>query len=320
MRGGGQPLSKAIAANPLLSYAKTPVSNTVPNDTVTSVLKRVIMKNSIENGGCMKKGFTLAEGATHVANCNNMRKSAFTLAEVLITLGIIGIVAALIMPTLTAKIEDKVLENQVKKAKASILNGYKLMMAQEGIFNVSNLAFMNKCNGVSNITCVSNEHKKIFKIIKDSPDLKAESMPEKYSITGNEKPSPFDWSTVNYMYSTPDGMIFGVVPDESLSSFDVYVDVNGMKKPNVAVKDLRKYRFAGTGGNIFDVSSELEKVSQCSADNLSGCDTEEACKSLESVFFNKDAFFYAMSFKDGKCTPICNTHWPPDLYECNYSL
>ena len=36
--------------------------------------------------------FTLAEGATHVARWNNSRKIAFTLAEVLITLGIIGIV------------------------------------------------------------------------------------------------------------------------------------------------------------------------------------------------------------------------------------
>ena len=43
----------------------------------------------------MKKGFTMAEGATHVVNCNNNRKIAFTLAEVLITLGVIGVVAAI---------------------------------------------------------------------------------------------------------------------------------------------------------------------------------------------------------------------------------
>lgn len=132
-------------------------------------------------------------------------------------------------------------------------------------------------------------------------------MPEKYSITGNEKPSPFDWSKVNYMYSTPDGMIFGVVPDESLSSFDVYVDVNGNKKPNVAVKDLRKYRFSGTGGNLFDVSSELEKVSECSVDNLSGCDTYEACLSLAPIFNEIYWNFRDISFEGGKCTPTCGT-------------
>ena len=44
--------------------------------------------------------FTLAEGATHVAHWNNSRKIAFTLAEVLVTLGIIGVVSAMTVPTL----------------------------------------------------------------------------------------------------------------------------------------------------------------------------------------------------------------------------
>ena len=49
-----------------------------------------------------KLGFTLAEGATHVDICNNTRRTAFTLAEVLITLAIIGVVAAMTIPTLIA--------------------------------------------------------------------------------------------------------------------------------------------------------------------------------------------------------------------------
>ena len=43
--------------------------------------------------------FTLAEGATHVDTCDGKRKIAFTLAEVLITLGIIGVVVALTLPS-----------------------------------------------------------------------------------------------------------------------------------------------------------------------------------------------------------------------------
>ncbi len=48
----------------------------------------------------IRAGFTLAEGAAHVAHCDNSRKQGFTLAEVLITLGIIGVVAVMTMPTL----------------------------------------------------------------------------------------------------------------------------------------------------------------------------------------------------------------------------
>ena len=47
-----------------------------------------------------KNGFTLAEGATHVNLLPTKVKFGFTLAEVLITLGIIGVVAALTIPTL----------------------------------------------------------------------------------------------------------------------------------------------------------------------------------------------------------------------------
>ena len=42
-------------------------------------------------------------------------KKGFTLAEVLITLGIIGVVAALTMPALINKYQKKVLEVNVKK-------------------------------------------------------------------------------------------------------------------------------------------------------------------------------------------------------------
>lgn len=46
----------------------------------------------------MKKAFTLAEGATHVDISADKYQDSFTLAEVLITLGIIGIVAAMTLP------------------------------------------------------------------------------------------------------------------------------------------------------------------------------------------------------------------------------
>ena len=64
--------------------------------------------------------FTLAEGATHVAHWNNSRKIAFTLAEVLITLGIIGVIAAMTMPTLIANHRKTVLKTQFKKAYSEL--------------------------------------------------------------------------------------------------------------------------------------------------------------------------------------------------------
>ena len=62
-----------------------------------------------------KAAFTLAEGATHVATSNKIRRAAFTLAEVLITLGIIGVVAALTIPTLMANHRKTVIETRLAK-------------------------------------------------------------------------------------------------------------------------------------------------------------------------------------------------------------
>jgi type II secretory pathway pseudopilin PulG len=45
------------------------------------------------------------------------RLSAFTLAEVLITLGVIGVVAALTLPSLITKVQSHIRENQIRKVK-----------------------------------------------------------------------------------------------------------------------------------------------------------------------------------------------------------
>ena len=50
------------------------------------------------------------------------KNRAFTLAEVLITLGIIGVVAAITMPVLISKYRAQVFETQFKKAYSSVQN------------------------------------------------------------------------------------------------------------------------------------------------------------------------------------------------------
>lgn len=68
-------------------------------------------------------------------------QKGFTLAEVLITLGIIGIVAAMTMPVINAKTQDLVLDSQYKKSQNILSNGYKLMMAKSSTYQVENLPF-----------------------------------------------------------------------------------------------------------------------------------------------------------------------------------
>ena len=76
--------------------------------------------------------FTLAEGATHVDNFNNIRRAAFTLAEVLITLGIIGVVAAMTMPGLVSKYRKYVVETELQKAFSIISQVVRMSEVQNG--------------------------------------------------------------------------------------------------------------------------------------------------------------------------------------------
>lgn len=58
--------------------------------------------------------------------------TAFTLAEVLITLGIIGVVAALTMPALIAKYDEMVIVNKLKRSYSEIANAIELRKLELG--------------------------------------------------------------------------------------------------------------------------------------------------------------------------------------------
>lgn len=79
-----------------------------------------------------RKVFTLAECATHVGTRNSSHKVAFTLAEVLITIGIIGVVAALTIPTLIQKHQEQVIVNKVLKAYSIISQAYLRAVEENG--------------------------------------------------------------------------------------------------------------------------------------------------------------------------------------------
>lgn len=60
------------------------------------------------------------------------KHSAFTLAETLITLGIIGVIAAITLPVLTNNINSIIYKNQLKSAYSIIQNGFDRMTEAQG--------------------------------------------------------------------------------------------------------------------------------------------------------------------------------------------
>ena len=66
-------------------------------------------------------------------------KKAFTLAEVLITLGIVGVIAAMVLPTLITNVQWVVLTNKFKHSYAVISSAIELIKIQdEAAFDMCN--------------------------------------------------------------------------------------------------------------------------------------------------------------------------------------
>lgn len=180
-------------------------------------------------------------------------KKGFTLAEVLITLGIIGIVAAMTMPSLIANYQKKVWVNQLKKSVSIVEQGIRLMMADEGVDNIYYTTTFapvkaNECRldgkGSSadeeNFSCIdyANGFKKYFngEIQAVPPDY----IWHYYDIISDAD----DVGLINICRSIMvlnDGMIICPIGN------GVSVDVNGYKRPNMFGKDIFSFEFAEDG-------------------------------------------------------------------------
>ncbi|MBO6088608.1 type II secretion system protein [bacterium] len=79
-------------------------------------------------------GFTLPEGATHVETLKDNRKLAFTLAEVLITLGVIGVVAAITLPSFMENVTERVNSERQANIAQKITQAMEHMRAH-GLLN-----------------------------------------------------------------------------------------------------------------------------------------------------------------------------------------
>src|SRR5574344_1738237 len=117
-------------------------------------------------------------------------RKAFTLAEILIVLAIIGVVAALTIPTLMNNIQDKEFETAQKKANSILANGFKLMMAKNEVYKITDLPVLTDCG--ENPYCLSHEFKNVFSIVKDSATgLKTADLPSPYLLYGETTVSSF---------------------------------------------------------------------------------------------------------------------------------
>ena len=166
-------------------------------------VKRFSSRFTLHSSPKKRVAFTLAEGATHVANSNNIRRAAFTLAEVLITLGIIGIVAVMTLSTVISKIQDKQNIAKWKKEYSVINNAFNEVVA-DGV-TICNHTQYGHCNGQSYTDEFLEAIQAKLRIIDycgvSSSVVSEDKVCDYYNSDWYEKYAKYRWSGVANIYS-----------------------------------------------------------------------------------------------------------------------
>jgi len=173
---------------------------------------------------------------------------AFTLAEVLITLGIIGVVSALTLPTLIGNYQKQVLVNQLRKSYSVLSQAFERMMHEEKAVNFSETDFWTECyHGSSSSQCqnILNKYIKLTNSEYISGSVRAYNTLS-CSSSGREY-SCYKSNTTNSEYtrgilvSLPDGA------DVYMNGYTLTIDVNGAQKPNTFGRDLFVFMVSSDG-------------------------------------------------------------------------
>lgn len=196
-----------------------------------------------------------------------MYKKGFTLAEVLITLGIIGVVAAMTLPTLIQNYQKQVYANGAKKGLNTVMKLMSKIQADENAssFETTTLFSDGTCymdptceERYGNPTVIENLIPKYVKTIKT---CKNEECDIKYigsNFVNNKLHLYLDyveniynynsnWSTI-YGFYLEDGMVLYIFPSQI--GISIYFDINGEKGPNTNGYDLFFVSFSRTTGKV----------------------------------------------------------------------
>jgi len=184
-------------------------------------------------------------------------KYGFTLAEVLITLVIIGVIAALTIPAVINNTKDQEFKSQFAKAYSTIMQAiHKTEMndffgyAQCYYLNASGAPTCSECRAFYD-AMAKNLH--VQKICKGNS--KADGCVPTYQIYQSGGCPGFNQSPLDndaYSYVLSDGQIIIVYKDSAGTIAPLFlIDINGHKAPNAYGKDLFAFMIAKNDSGMF---------------------------------------------------------------------
>jgi len=172
-----------------------------------------------------------------------MLKKAFTLAEVLIAMGVIGIIAMQTIVPLKSKIDKQNVALKLKKAYTNASQAIKLMAQDKNC--VDDLACTEIFNSSSTMTTVGDEFVKYFKVIKNCKTTDDSCHKDRFS--DSEGTNPYMLGN-EYRFITTDNIGIYITTDSNNCTTDYgdgVLDKSGCGSIMVYIPGLGNYSIAG---------------------------------------------------------------------------
>ena len=233
-------------------------------------------------------------------------KKGFTLAEVLITLGIIGIVAAMTLPTLIAKYQKQVYTTQLKKFYTQLSQSLIQYTVDEGVTDFKNSGM------TTSITKSEAFFKKYFKIVKECPSNFEPCMGAVYTKMSGEVIPLSRVSNTHRCFSFTGGSSLCVYQGLGNVLMQIAVDVNGRKAPNTAGRDLFMLYVYGDG-KVDDLKTTCSNEDDKNCGEWNGVDNKPLTKEERDEVFEKTCNKAGATTYHGCFGKILNDNW-----EMNY--
>ena len=161
-------------------------------------------------------------------------KKGFTLAEVLITLGIIGVVAAMTMPTLINNHREKETVVKLKKLNSTLQNAYNIMRQEEYGSSINSiLDYGTNDEFINNFT----KYLKVQNVCHEGEIDDCFIVKSSYKTIGNGVGTTM-YGSDSTAFVLADGTVVIVSPHGTATTYkQLFVDLNGKNPPNTFGKD-----------------------------------------------------------------------------------
>lgn len=159
-----------------------------------------------------------------------MKKNGFTLAEILITIGILGIIAAVTLPAINGNINNNALEKQTLKFYTQAQKAFDLYKVNNESDSIIGLGLQDNVDGfVKEYFSVAETCSKAEDCLsKEYGFIDSKNIIQTSSIYNNKF----------HMYKLKDGSVFSIDVNEDSIPIAIFFDVNGKKGPNIAGRDF----------------------------------------------------------------------------------